>query len=117
VLLYCLLISTSAKSQLQKIYLHPKAPGSEKQSQFVDSIRFVPLEIKEEIHLGAYNNIQVSEKYFLIVDYPAKTLLLYLKNGAFVKKISFKNSAKTFTRFTTSIVTRLCFLETIKIIR
>ena len=96
VLLYCLLISTSAKSQLQKIYLHPKAPGSEKQSQFVDSIRFVPLEIKEEIHLGAYNNIQVSEKYFLIVDYPGKTLLLYLKNGAFVKKISFKKLGENF---------------------
>ena len=42
-----LLVSHFAQSQLQKIYLHPKAAGNEKQSKFVDSIRFIPLEIKE----------------------------------------------------------------------
>jgi hypothetical protein len=48
--IFCsLLVPLIAKSQLQKIYLNPKAPGIGKQSQFVDSIKFIPLEIKEGI--------------------------------------------------------------------
>jgi len=90
VLSYCLLLSTTAESQLKKIYLHPKAPGSEKQSSFVDSIRFIPLEIKDGISLGAYDNIQVTEKHFLLVDYLNKRIILYLKDGRFIKKISYK---------------------------
>ena len=92
----CLLFSLIAKSQIQKIYLHPKAAGSGKQIQFVDSIRFIPLEIKDGIELGNYSNIQVTEKYFLVTDYPKKILLLYSKNGSFVKKISFKKLGETF---------------------
>jgi len=90
VLSYCLLLSKTAKSQLQKIYLHPKAPGSEKQSSFVDSIRFIPLEIKDGVSLGAYYNIQATEKYFLLQDYLNKRIILYLKDGRFIKKISYK---------------------------
>ena len=90
VLLYCLFISTTAKSQLQKIYLHPKAPGSAKQSQFVDSVRFIPLEVKEDTHLGAYYNVQAYKKYFLLVDYLNKRFFLYSKDGKFIKKISYK---------------------------
>ena len=59
VLLFNLLTYTTAQCQLQKLYIHPKAPGNEKQSQFVDSIRFIPLEVKEGIHVGDYNNITV----------------------------------------------------------
>jgi hypothetical protein len=85
-----LLLSTFGQSQLQKIYLHPKAPGSEKQSKFVDSIRLIPLELKEDIELNAYNSIEVTKNYFLIDDYTGKRILLYSKNGSFIKKISYK---------------------------
>jgi hypothetical protein len=90
VLCNCLLISTTASSQLQKIYLNPKAPGGGKQSQFVDSIRFIPLESKEDIRLGDYYNIQAIEKYFLLSDYLNKRLLIYSKDGRFLKKINYK---------------------------
>jgi hypothetical protein len=89
-LVLCLLFSFSAFSQLQKIYLNPKAAGSEKQSNFLDSIHFVPLEIKEGIELGAYNNVAVTDNHFLITDYIGKFLLLYKRNGDFVKQISYK---------------------------
>ncbi len=95
-LLCCLFISTIAYSQLQKIYLHPKAAGNGKQSQFVDSIRLIPLEIKEGIQLGRYNNIEITEKYFLITDYPGKIILVYSMNGSFIKKISFKKLGDLF---------------------
>jgi hypothetical protein len=86
----CLLVSTFAQSQLQKIYLHPKAAGSEKQSKFVDSIRFIPLEIKEGIELSRYNHVEVTKNYFFINVYMDKAVLLYSKNGHFTKKISYK---------------------------
>jgi hypothetical protein len=95
-LLCCLLISTIAQSQLQKIYLHPKAAGTGKQSQFVDSIRFIPLEVKEGIELGAYNNIQITEKYFLITDPLRKLVLVYSRSGRFIKKISYKKLGESF---------------------
>jgi hypothetical protein len=91
----CLLFPGIANSQIQKIYLHPKSAGGGKQSQFIDSIRFIPLEIKEGVQLG-YTNIQVTEKYFLITDYPNKILLLYSKKGKFIKKINFKNLGGNF---------------------
>lgn len=94
--LYCLLISTFAQSQLQKIYLYPKASGSEKQSKFVDSIRLIPLEIREGIELPAYNAIEVTKNYFLIRDYIDKRIFLYSKNGSFIKKINYKKLGESF---------------------
>lgn len=93
---FLVLFSTTAHSQIQKIYLHPKAAGGGKQSLFVDSIRFVPLEVKDGIELGNYSNVQVTQKYFLITDFPNKLLLLYARNGSFVKKISFKKLGQQF---------------------
>ena len=87
---YGLLISTNANSQLQKIYLNPKAPGGGKQSQFVDSIRFIPLEPKDDIRLGEYYNIQVLEKFFMVGDYQNKRIILYSKDGRFLKIINYK---------------------------
>jgi hypothetical protein len=92
----CLLVSSFAQSQLQKIYLHPKAAGSEKQSKFVDSIRFIPLEIKEGIESNKNNYVEVTKNYFLINDYIGRVILLYAKNGHFTKKISYKKLGETF---------------------
>jgi hypothetical protein len=95
--LYCLLISTSVNSQIQKIYLHPKATTTEKQSRFIDSIRFIPLQTAEGVQVGAWNYVEVTDKYFFIVHYPDKTILLYTRNGAFVKKISYKKLGENFS--------------------
>jgi 6-bladed beta-propeller len=89
-LLYCLLLSTFAESQLQKIYLHPKAAGNEKQSKFIDSIRLIPLEVKDGIELTDYNAIEVTKNYFLIKDYANKKIIVYSKNGNFIQKINYK---------------------------
>jgi hypothetical protein len=95
-ILYCLSITPIAHAQLQKIYLHPKAAGSEKQSKFVDSIRFIPLEIKEGIELTMYSAVEVTNNYFLIRDYTGKAVLLYARNGRFIKKISYKKLGEGF---------------------
>ena len=95
-MLLCQLISTGVYSQLQKIYVHPKAAGNEKQSKFVDSIRFIPLEIKEGIELARYNNIEVTANYLMIRNYSAKETILYTKTGRFVKRISYKKLGESF---------------------
>jgi len=89
-LLFCLYLSFTASAQLQKIYVHPKSAASEKQSQIIDSIRFIPLEVKEGIDLSRYNYITVAPGHFLITDYSEKIVLLYSKAGSFVAKISYK---------------------------
>ena len=88
--LLCLVISPGAHSQLQKIYVNPKVAGSEKQSKFVDSIRFIPLEVKEGIELSKYSNMEVTANYFILRIYTEKEILLYAKDGRFIKKISYK---------------------------
>ena len=97
VLLCSLSISTTVPSQVQKIYLHPKATGNEKQSKFIDSIRFIPLQIAEGAQVGAWNYVEVTDKYFFIIHYPDKTILLYTREGAFVKKISYKKLGDNFS--------------------
>jgi hypothetical protein len=95
-ILCCLFIAPIAHSQLQKIYLHPKAAGSEKQSGFVDSIRFIPLEVQESVELTMYNSVEVTNHYFLISDYVGKAILLYARNGRFIKKINYKKLGEGF---------------------
>ena len=94
--LYCLFYSPNAQSQLQKIYLHPKAAGTEKQSKFIDSIRFIPLEVKEEVESTMYASVEVTTNYFMIRNYSAREILLYAKNGRFIKKISHKKLGSSF---------------------
>lgn len=94
--LCCLLPSAITYSQLQKIYLHPKTVGNEKQSKFVDSIRLIPLEVKDGIELANYNGIEVTKNYFVIKDYGEKEILLYSKNGRYIKKVSFKKLGENF---------------------
>lgn len=95
-LLYCLLMAAAARAQVQKLYLNPKSAGSGRQAQFVDSIRFIPLEAKEGIQLGAYNNITVTARHFLVISHLDKKLFLYSKKGAFIKEISYKKLGESF---------------------
>lgn len=95
-LLSCLLLSLTAHTQLRKIYLQPKTAVREKQSKFLDSISFIPLEVKDGIELGAYYNVQVANKYLLITDYINKRLILYSKEGRFLKNISYKKLGGNF---------------------
>jgi hypothetical protein len=91
-----LLASINSYSQLHKIYLHPKASINAKQSQFIDSLHFIPLEVKERVEIGAYNNISITEKYFLITDYQEKSMVVYSRDGSLKKKINFKKLGESF---------------------
>jgi hypothetical protein len=89
-LLSSLFSSADAVSQIPKIYLHPKATASIKQSQFVDSIHFIPLEEKNGINISTSYGVDVTEKFFLLKDYGNSRLYIYSKEGRFVKEINYK---------------------------
>ena len=94
--LICFLFSATSYAQLQKIYLQPKTVAREKQSKYIDSIHFIPLEVKEGIELGDYYNIQMAKKYLVLIDYINKRLILYTPDGHFVKSISYKKLGGNF---------------------
>ena len=96
ILVCCFLISTSINAQLQKIYLHPKAAGNAKQTQFVDSIRFIPLEAKKGIQVSTNSNVQITEDYFFLNDYSEKKIFLFSKGGAFIKEVNYKHLGTSF---------------------
>jgi hypothetical protein len=54
------------------------------------------LEARDGIHLGGHYNIEVTEKYILVIDYMNKRLLVYTKDGKFVKNINYKNFGADF---------------------
>ena len=89
--LLCSILSGPATAQalLQKLFLNPKSTATILQSKIIDSIHFIPLQ-QEGGKLSKYNNVQVTKDYFLIIDYPDKRILLYKKDGKFVKNISYK---------------------------
>lgn len=91
-----LTLTTTVPAQLQKIYLHPKAAGSEKQSKFLDSIRFTPLEIKDGVEFTQYNSMEVTRDYFMVRNYVGKEIILYGKDGRFIKKLSYNNLGADF---------------------
>lgn len=93
---FLLLIPFLASAQLQKIYLQPKSPGNSKQSNFVDSIHFIPLEIKDGIELAPYSNVQVTKQYLTLTDFNGKSLVIYTRDGRFVKKVNYKKLGEGF---------------------
>lgn len=108
-ILLCCHILIPAESQIQKIYLHPKAVVSGKQSQFVDSVQFIPLQLTRGVTVSNYNDIDISPKYFVIIDYPNKTILLYSKNGGFVKRINYKKIGEGFFPYYEDFTNQIVF--------
>ncbi|MES2371904.1 MAG: 6-bladed beta-propeller [Bacteroidota bacterium] len=89
----CFFVNTIRAQQVEKIYINPKNPVIQKQSGFVDSIKFTLFESATGVGFNEYANVRLTEKYFLVTDYNAGFLYIYTKTGAFVKKINFKSAA------------------------
>jgi len=88
-LCYCVLSWTCVPAQqLRKIYLNPKNTAVQKQSNFIDSIQFIPLEPVNGVNVEA-GNVKFTGKYYLVTDYRSGVLYIYAKTGAFIKRIDF----------------------------
>ncbi|MES2003811.1 MAG: 6-bladed beta-propeller [Bacteroidota bacterium] len=89
----CFFANAIRAQQVEKIYINPKNPAIQKQTSFVDSIKFTPFESVAGINFNEYANVRLTEHYFLVTDYGTGFLYIYTKTGAFVKKINFKSLA------------------------
>jgi hypothetical protein len=86
-LLFCM--STEAQ-EVRKIYVNPQNPAIQKQSSFVDSIRFIPFESIKGVSIES-SNVKPTENYYIVTDYRSRTLYLYSKSGAFVKAVNYSS--------------------------
>ena len=84
-------VNTLRAQQVEKIYINPKNPAIQKQSGFIDSLKFTPFESVAGISFNESANVRLTEKYFLVTDYSTGFLYIYTKAGAFVKKINFRS--------------------------
>jgi hypothetical protein len=87
----CFCVNAVRAQQVEKIYLNPKNSIVQKQSNFVDSIKFTPFESVAGVNFNEYVSVRLTEKYFLVTDYSAGFFYIYTKKGAFVRKINFKS--------------------------
>lgn len=76
--------------QVEKIYINPKTNTIARQSQFVDSIKFIPFTGNDNADISVYSNLFLAKNYFMVVDHPSKTIYVHNQKGEFVKRISFK---------------------------
>jgi hypothetical protein len=89
----CFFVNTIRAQQVEKIYLNPKSPAIQKQTSFIDSIKFTPFESVAGISFNEYAIVRLTEKYMLVSDYNAGILYIYTRAGVFLKKINYKSKA------------------------
>jgi len=60
----CFGIPVLQAQSVEKIYLNPKNPAVQKQSSYIDSLVFLPMESKEGINLNEFANVRLTNNYF-----------------------------------------------------
>jgi hypothetical protein len=74
----------------EKIYFQPKAALASKQSDFIDVKGIIIFETTAESKFDKYSKIISTKNYFIVCDYSAKKILVFSKEGRFIKKLKNK---------------------------
>lgn len=94
-LIGCALSITRIPAQaVQKIYINPKSSAIQKQTAFIDSLRFTPFESVAGTAMNEFAALRVTDKYYLATDFNAGVLFIYAKSGALIRKLEFNSSVK-----------------------
>ncbi|WP_029275118.1 6-bladed beta-propeller [Pedobacter borealis] len=59
-----------------------------------DSVVYVPLQTTQHNLIAKIDQLEVTDKYFIILDHDSKSISIYLKNGKFFKKIDSVNASE-----------------------
>ncbi|WP_462253283.1 hypothetical protein [Ferruginibacter sp.] len=90
-LFFCTSFFCSLKCIAQeKIYFEPKFTSGGKQSDFVTCNGIVVFETTSESKFDKFSRIIATKKFFVVCDYSAKKILVFNKNGRFIKKFGNK---------------------------
>jgi len=87
---------STVRVQELRIDLHSAKTGDG--MSLVDSIKYIPLETNNESEFSTISQLEITEKYYIILDKRLNTLLFFNRNGSFYRKIS-KNSKDIPTPF------------------
>jgi hypothetical protein len=87
--------STVDSSHLQEIRIDPFATPIAKTSEFLDSVKYLPLETNKASTFGEISQLEVTEKYYIIWDHVTNSIFFFDKNGKFHKKITNKDKELT----------------------
>ncbi len=74
----------------EKIYFEPKSASGGKQSDFVSCKEIIVFETTAQSKFDKYSRIIPTKKLFVVCDYSAKKILVFDKNGRFIKKFGNK---------------------------
>jgi hypothetical protein len=74
----------------EKIYFEPNTAAGGKQSDFVTCKGVVVFETTAQSKFDKYSRIIPTKKFFVVYDYSTKKILVFDKNGRFIKKFSSK---------------------------
>ncbi len=69
-------------------------------SQIFDSVKFIPLETTNESLFGEINQLEITDKYFIITDFDTWCVLIFDKNGKFHAKIKKRSENEYFDSIT-----------------
>lgn len=75
---------TSSTSLLR---VNPESAIGANASDIFDSIKYIPLETNKESTFGDINQLEVVEKYFIILDHNTNSIYIFTKEGKFHAKI------------------------------
>ncbi len=74
----------------EKIYFEPKFTSGAKQSDFITYNGIVVFETTPQSKFDKFSRIIPTKKFFVVCDYSAKKILVFDKNGRFIKKFGNK---------------------------
>lgn len=81
-------VSQSTSPKIVTINPQSTTKGDLKLSDVVESIKYIPLETRNNCLIGNVTYFDVSQNYIIVYCSQAKNFYLFRKNGTFIRKIS-----------------------------
>ncbi len=86
-------------SFLKKLRIDPSSAIGGPAGQYIDKINFINLESSPKSAFGSISQLEVSDKYFIILDSETQAILIFTKQGKFNAKIESKSLGKNYSLF------------------
>ncbi len=90
-LCFCFFISQIVSAQnepaAEKIRINPSAAMGGTVSQYIEKVNFIPFESTAESTFGNIDQLEITDRYYLILDRETKSLIIFNKQGQFHAKI------------------------------
>lgn len=98
VIMVSLFYATYVNSQVPiKLRIDPSRAMGASASELFTEIKYIPLETTKESTFGKIDQLEVTDKYFIILDYDTNSILFFFKDGKYHCKIKGRGFNKQVT--------------------